>query len=63
MTARIDAAADPDFTDIDVTDTHSTADQTGQVLSDVCGISGSGGTGGRSTPTLIPPHTWAVRYV
>ena len=41
MTAHIDAAADTDVTDIDVTDTHSTADQTGHV-SDVCG-----GTGGR----------------
>ena len=56
MTARIDAAADTDVTSMSLT-----ADQTGHVVSDVCGVDGSGGTGGRSTPTPIPPHTWAVR--
>ena len=40
----------------------NTADQTGDVGTDVFGIggavgSGTGGTGGRSTSTLIPPHT------
>ena len=28
----------------------NTADQTGHIVSDACGTSGSGGTGGRSTP-------------
>ena len=36
------------------------ADQTGYVVSEVCDAGGSGGTGGRSTPTPIPPHTWAL---
>ena len=40
----------------------NTADQTGDIGTDVCGVggaigSGIGGTGGKSTLTLTPPHT------